>query len=155
VKRIGSIIINWALVILWMILIFSFSTQPFSSEKSTPFLAAVLADLLPHGLARHMETIVYLIRKLSHWSEYFILGILLMRAVKAQIPRQPSLRRMLWSILLATFYAVTDEYHQTLVPGRSANLLDVVIDSFGALCGTLWCHLRNRSDNSSLKSRET
>jgi VanZ family protein len=155
VKRIGSIVVNWALVILWMILIFSFSTEPFSSEKSTPFLAALLADLLPHGLARHMETIVYLIRKLSHWSEYFILGILLMRALKAQIPRQPALRRMLWSILLATLYAVTDEYHQTLVPGRSANLLDVVIDSFGALCGTLWCHLRNRSDNSSLKPRGT
>lgn len=154
-KRIGSIVVNWALVILWMILIFSFSTEPFSSEKSTPFLAALLADLLPHGLARHMETIVYLIRKLSHWSEYFILGILLMRALKAQIPRQPALRRMLWSILLATLYAVTDEYHQTLVPGRSANLLDVVIDSFGALCGTLWCHLRNRSDNSSLKPRGT
>jgi VanZ family protein len=151
----GSIVVNWALVILWMILIFSFSTEPFSSEKSTPFLAALLADLLPHGLARHMETIVYLIRKLSHWSEYFILGILLMRALKAQIPRQPALRRMLWSILLATLYAVTDEYHQTLVPGRSANLLDVVIDSFGALCGTLWCHLRNRSDNSSLKPRGT
>jgi VanZ family protein len=155
VKRIGSIVVNWALVILWMILIFSFSTEPFSSEKSTPFLAALLADLLPHGLARHMETIVYLIRKLSHWSEYFILGILLMRALKAQIPRQPALRRMLWSILLATLYAVTDEYHQTLVPGRSANLLDVVIDSFGALCGTLWCHLRNRSDNLSLKPRGT
>jgi VanZ family protein len=155
VKRIGSIVVNWALVILWMILIFSFSTEPFSSEKSTPFLAALLADLLPHGLARHMETIVYLIRKLSHWSEYFILGILLIRALKAQIPRQPALRRMLWSILLATLYAVTDEYHQTLVPGRSANLLDVVIDSFGALCGTLWCHLRNRSDNSSLKPRGT
>jgi len=155
VKRIGSIVINWALVILWMILIFSFSTQPFSSEKSTPFLAAVLADLLPHGLARHMETIVYLIRKLSHCSEYFILGILLMRALKAQIPRQPALRRMLWSILLATLYAVTDEYHQMLVPGRSANLLDVVIDSFGALCGTLWCHLRNRSDKSLSKSPGT
>jgi VanZ family protein len=155
VKRMGSIVVNWGPVILWMILIFTFSTESFSSGKSTPFLAPLLADLLPHGLARHMETIVYLIRKLSHWSEYFILGILLMRALKAQIPRQPALRRMLWSILLATLYAVTDEYHQTLVPGRSANLLDVVIDSFGALCGTLCCHLRNRSDNSSLKPRGT
>jgi VanZ family protein len=146
-KRIGSIVINWGLVILWMILIFTFSTESFSSEESTPFLARLLADLLPHSLARHMDTIVYLIRKLSHWIEYLILGILLMRALKAQSSRQPALRRMVWSILLATLYAVTDEYHQTLVPGRSANPLDVVIDSFGALCGTLWCHLRNRSDN--------
>jgi VanZ family protein len=145
-KRIGSIVINWGPVILWMILIFTFSTESFSSEESTPFLARLLADLLPHSLARHMDTIVYLIRKLSHWIEYLILGILLMRALKAQSSRQPALRRMVWSILLATLYAATDEYHQTLVPGRSANPLDVVIDSFGALCGTLWCHLRNRTD---------
>ena len=145
-KRTGSIVANWGLLILWMILIFSFSTESFSSEKSTPFLARLLADLLPPSLARHMDTIVYLIRKLGHWSEYFILGILLMRALKPHISRRPALRRMVWSILLATLYAATDEYHQMLVPGRSANPFDVVIDSFGALCGTLWCHLRNRSD---------
>jgi VanZ family protein len=142
----GSIVVNWGPVILWMLLIFTFSTESFSSAKSTPFLAPLLADLLPHGLAPHMDTIVYLIRKLSHWSEYFILGILLMRALKPHISRQPALRRMVWSILLATLYAATDEYHQTLVPGRSANPLDVVIDSFGALCGTLLGHLRDRSD---------
>jgi VanZ family protein len=151
VKRIGSIVVNWALVILWMILIFSFSTEPFSSEKSTPFLAALLADLLPHSLARHMDIIVYLIRKLSHWIEYLILGILLMRALKPHISSQPPLRRMIWCIFLATLYAATDEYHQTLVPGRSANPLDVLIDSFGAFCGTLWCHSRNRSDKSSFE----
>jgi VanZ family protein len=155
VKRIGSNVVNWGLVILWMVLIFIFSTEPFSSGNSTPFLAPLLVDLLPHSLARRMETIVYLIRKLSHWIEYLILGILLMRALKGQSSRQPALRPMVWSILLATLYAATDEYHQVLVPGRSANPLDVVIDSFGALCGTLWCHLRNRSGNSSLKSDAT
>jgi VanZ family protein len=153
-KRTDSIVINWGLVILWMIVIFSFSTESFSSEKSTPFLARLLADLLPDALAQRMDTIVYLIRKLSHWSEYFILGILLMRALNPHISKQPALRRMVWSILLATLYAATDEYHQTLVPGRSANSLDIVIDSFGALCGTLWCHLRNRSDKSSSTSPE-
>jgi VanZ family protein len=138
-----------------MIVIFIFSTEWFSSANTTPFLAPLLADLLPAVFAPRIEGILVLIRKLSHWSEYFILAILLMRALKAEISSQSAIRRLIWSIVLATLYAASDEFHQSFMPSRTANPLDVVIDSFGALCGTLWCHLRNRSDNSSLKSPGT
>jgi VanZ family protein len=155
VKRTGSIVVNWGPVILWMIVIFIFSTEWFSSANTTPFLSPLLAEVLPAVFAPLIEGIVALIRKLSHWSEYFILAILLMRALKAEISSQPAIRRLIWSIVLATLYAASDEFHQSFVPSRTANPVDVVVDSFGAFCGTLWCHLRDPERQASLKSRRT
>ena len=37
------------------------------------------------------------------------------------------------AIAIAVLYGVSDEYHQSLVPGRAATVLDVVVDSAGAL----------------------
>ena len=39
--------------------------------------------------------------------------------------------------LIGTAYAVTDEFHQSFVPGRSCELRDVMIDSCGVLTGVL------------------
>ena len=66
------------------------------------------------------------LRKLAHATEYAILAMLLTRAL-AEVP----------AFLLATAYAVTDELHQALVPGRMARPLDVAIDAAGALIGLL------------------
>jgi VanZ family protein len=146
VKRTSSIVVNWGPVILWMIVIFIFSTEWFSSANTTPFLSPLLAEVLPAVFAPLIEGIVALIRKLSHWSEYFILAILLMRALKAEISSQPAIRRLIWSIVLATLYAASDEFHQSFVPSRTANPVDVVVDSFGAFCGTLGAIYETRSD---------
>ena len=39
--------------------------------------------------------------------------------------------------MIAILYAITDEIHQSFVPGRTALLSDVVIDSIGAGAGLL------------------
>ena len=41
--------------------------------------------------------------------------------------------------VFGTFYAITDEIHQTFIPGRSGEIRDVIIDSFGILTGLLIC----------------
>jgi len=41
------------------------------------------------------------------------------------------------AVLLAAAYAVSDEFHQIFVPGRSAALFDVALDSAAALAGVL------------------
>ena len=50
--------------------------------------------------------------------------------------------------LIAALYAAYDEIHQLLVPGRSGQLSDVILDSAGALAGvaafTVLCWLINR-----------
>jgi len=36
---------------------------------------------------------------------------------------------------ISVIFAITDEYHQTLVQGRTGQILDVCIDSLGAILG--------------------
>ncbi|RKW25550.1 MAG: VanZ family protein, partial [Granulicatella sp.] len=46
-----------------------------------------------------------------------------------------------WSLMIAIFitvlYAITDEFHQGLTPGRTPLMQDVVLDSFGGIFGAL------------------
>jgi VanZ like family len=66
-----------------------------------------------------------LLRKLAHAAEFAVLGLLLVRA----------LGRPLLSFWLGTAYAVTDELHQSFVPGRLGSPLDVAIDAAGVAVG--------------------
>jgi VanZ family protein len=66
------------------------------------------------------------LRKLAHVAEYAVLGALLARAL-------PELAAQ-WAGIA---YAVSDELHQSFVPGRFGTLLDVAIDSTGVLVGIL------------------
>lgn len=40
--------------------------------------------------------------------------------------------RAKWSISMALFYAISDEFHQTLIQGRSGQMSDVLLDSISA-----------------------
>jgi VanZ family protein len=51
--------------------------------------------------------------------------------------RAPSARQAALAVILAGLYGATDEYHQMFVPGRGAMVVDVAIDTFGALLGVL------------------
>ena len=88
-------------------------------------------------------TIDRVVRKLAHVTEYLVLGLCLMVNVldlrKTREGKKPRDRRrsaitdcgIAWAV--GTIYAVTDEFHQTLVPGRSGEVLDVCIDAAGVL----------------------
>ena len=104
------------------------------------------------------ETMVFIVRKGAHFAEYTILGGFLVPAVEewmlpdqAQMP-DPAWRNRFISWLAGTLYAVTDEIHQSFVPGRSCELRDMGIDSCGVLTGVLivslamWLKNRRLSD---------
>ena len=46
-------------------------------------------------------------------------------------------RSVTLSLLLATAYAVLDEYHQSFTPDRSPAVMDVGIDATGAIIGVV------------------
>jgi VanZ family protein len=74
-----------------------------------------------------------LLRKLAHTAEYAVLGALLQRATG----------RAGLAFALGVAYAVSDEIHQTFVPGRAGAPLDVAIDAVGVFLGVLlWVRLR-------------
>ena len=78
---------------------------------------------------------MFLTRKAAHIFIYFILGILMFNVVK-DFPLSKK-RVVLLSILLVLLYAVTDEFHQSFVPGRSAELRDVLIDTTAGVVGAM------------------
>jgi len=72
--------------------------------------------------------------KLVHLIYYGVLCLLCQRALSAQT-RFPVLARhsYLLGVLFAVLYGLSDEYHQLSTPGRHGQLIDVLIDCFGAL----------------------
>ena len=73
-------------------------------------------------------------RKLIHFGAYALLCFLWWRALASVT--SPG-RAALAALILSSAYAVTDEYHQSLVDGRSGNVLDWAIDTAGATLAAL------------------
>lgn len=81
--------------------------------------------------------------KLAHLFAYGVLGLLIARAMYINGPR--NWREIAVVTLLATLYGVSDEFHQSFVPGREASAGDLIADAAGALlaAGILyWLHAR-------------
>ena len=74
------------------------------------------------------------LRKCAHAAVYFILGILLM--ILFYNLSYPLKKAFLVSILICFTYSLTDEYHQTLVEGRTGQFSDCLIDTVGAMLGS-------------------
>lgn len=143
-RNVFSVSRSWIPVALWMALIFIFSTDGFAAPHTSSFFAPLLSWLVP-GIAPETIQILHgLLRKLGHWTEYVILANLLGTTFKAQWLEQSRQRRFNATVIVATLYAISDEWHQSLVPSRSASIVDVLIDSIGALCGSIWFAWRQR-----------
>ena len=70
--------------------------------------------------------------KLFHATAYGILGFLLLGAHTASAQGYTSAQVKV-SVLIASLYGISDEFHQYFVPGRSSEVLDWVADTIGAL----------------------
>ncbi len=137
----------WLLVVIWMGVIFYLSTDAFSATHTGSFIIPVLLRLFPHLSWQAIESIHLFIRKLGHIFEYGVLGILLWRASpeRKSSPGSADWWRAGVSLVVATIYGATDEYHQLFVPSRGASVHDVMIDMCGAAIALLMVCLANRN----------
>ncbi len=129
-------------VALWMAVIFLFSAQSGDnsgdfSGNMIRFIARIfnpsfekLTNAEQNAIIDSLQTLV---RKLGHFSEYFILGLLSANAVRT-FPLS-ALWKWLAPLIFCILYAVSDEVHQYFVPDRAMRFLDCCIDSSGAFCG--------------------
>ena len=82
-----------------------------------------------------------IIRKLGHFSEYMALGFFSFCYLTNIFMEKDKMRdfkkTVIFSFLFSVLYASSDEFHQTFVAGRDGNIVDVLIDSSGALVGIL------------------
>ncbi len=73
----------------------------------------------------------YVFKKLSHILVYFVLYLLLKRAVDKTTNSKTSTKQLYVPILICLLYAASDEFHQSLVPGRYATIRDIGYDMIG------------------------
>jgi len=69
----------------------------------------------------------------AHGALYFGLGTLLVRALAGGWSGIVTMTTAATAVGAATLYGISDEIHQWFVPGRQADLLDVIADAVGAL----------------------
>lgn len=128
-------------LILWMIIIFSFSSA--DANKSTGTSDKVITTMIEikdkitdqETPISEKEIIVknssFYVRKIAHITEYLILGFLMFNLLK-----QYSVTNINYAIGLSVLYSCTDEFHQLFINGRSGSFKDVLIDTIGILLGT-------------------
>ena len=124
-----------------MAVIFCFSAEPAETSDRTsgflvdgivPVVSPDYESLPPAAQTAVYDTLQHIVRKMAHFSEFALLGLLIRLTME---PFRPGKPLSLWAWLTGTLYAGTDELHQLLVSARSGEFRDVLLDSFGVLAG--------------------
>jgi VanZ family protein len=102
-------VVFWALTLVWAAVIFRFSSLPGTQVPG-----------------RFSEV--------GHFGEYFVLGVLLYSALRASGRRDIAAAT---AIVIASLYAVSDEFHQHFSYMRTPDVVDWGVDTLGAACGVL------------------
>jgi VanZ family protein len=170
-------IIHWGLVIAWMIIIFCFSSQtgPQSGRLSNRVAAKIVTEsvkvkqiatvkrtntVVNHRLknnttAQSQKTkrqrvvsrrkFATQTRDFAHCVLYFILAALFFFALKQH--GISSRKVFLCTLVFCILYSLTDEWHQSFVPGRGIELNDGLLDLLGSSCGATiaWLYFLIRS----------
>jgi len=127
-------IISWSLFLSWLLVIFFFSSQNGgeSSNLSNGILSSFL-KIIPFSVNQSIFS--FGIRKLAHFTEYAILGILTINLLKNY--KEIKWKEVILAGLFCFLYSCSDEFHQTFVGGRNGSILDVFIDTCGAWFGII------------------
>ena len=140
---------RWSILLLagtflWMGVIFALSARPAKESQEDSYdVAMVIGEIFVPDFEEFSETrqkkfaqkIQLPVRKAAHFIEYLILGALLSETLRHRL--RAHLPSAALALGIGILFALSDEFHQTFVPGRVGHLQDVMIDSSGALTGIL------------------
>jgi VanZ family protein len=121
----------WLPALAWAGLICSLSTDAFSSNHTSVVIVPALRWLFSHASAETIEWMHEIIRKMAHFTEYFIFSIFLLRGLRGKNLGW-TLRWAIWAVVIAAGYAALDEFHQSFVSSRTASPWDALLDTVGA-----------------------
>lgn len=136
------------LIIIWMIIIFMFSNQ--SATQSSKLSDSLIDNTIvkvyeifngkvnKEQRAKIIDKYSYFIRKLAHFTLYFILGILCFTFFKDFTKHY-----VIYSIMVCFLYAVSDEIHQMFSIERGPGVIDVLIDTLGSLASIIILNRKN------------
>ena len=83
-----------------------------------------------------VEKYHFILRKLAHFGIYASLGFFVF-GFFGTYNRYKKAVLLFFSVAFTFFYALSDEFHQMFVSGRSAQFTDVLIDTSGGILGSI------------------
>jgi VanZ family protein len=137
----------WLPAMIWAAVIFSLSTDTFSSEHTGSLLRPILFWLIPTLPEARFEIVHHFARKTAHFTEYFVFCVLLYRGFAGGRRSW----RWTWALAasaIAAGYSALDEIHQAFVASRTASPYDSLLDSVGATVAiiVLWWWFRPKTE---------
>ena len=128
----------WLPLLIWLGVIFVGSTSVMSAEHTSKYIVPFLLWLKPGMSPKSIWTILVVARKCAHVTEYAVLALLLLRALRS-VPVLRTKTLVVFSGVLfgCALFAASDEFHQTFVKSRTPSVRDVLLDVAGALLGLL------------------
>jgi VanZ family protein len=150
-KRAGPFLIYVGPLLAWMAFIFVMSSGIGEGDNTRGLIARIISFFAPGVIgslsAEDLAALNYAVRKAGHVTEYFILMLLAVRAIRFGRMRLER-RSLALALPFCALYAAGDEFHQSFVAGRSASIVDVGIDIIGALLGMaligVWSRFKSR-----------
>jgi VanZ family protein len=133
-------------LLLWMVLISFASTSEFSALNTSQIFRPLIRWIFPNLSEERVAAIHFLTRKVAHFSEYAVLGILAARAFATSANKVVQRRWFQMSLLLIVCYALLDEFHQSFVSARTASIYDSAIDVAGGLTAILLIRWQRRRE---------
>ena len=116
----------WLPAVLYAGMIFYMSSQSHPEEQLPSFVLKDVSD------------------KVLHAVEYAVLGGLCYRTFRWGVNGPVASYALLFAIVTASIYGITDEVHQFFVPLRESSWLDWLADTAGATVGALsWRFIRS------------
>lgn len=98
-----------------------------------PLAVMVLIFLLSHQSGDDLPPLFPHFDKIAHFSIYGLLAATVIGACRPEMRRRRPGAVVLCAVLCCLVYGISDEFHQSFIPGRSPSVADVVADIFGAL----------------------
>jgi VanZ family protein len=128
-------ILRWALLLLWMTVIFMMSQQTGDKSSSQSDFVVNLVSFIGIEFNDYVMGIAtFLVRKSAHFMEYMILFILAYRLMILDMNKRQA---KIVAVVVVFGYACSDEFHQYFINGREAAFRDVMIDTSGGIIGSL------------------
>jgi len=140
IKNKKRLIIYFMFMIATMIFIFYCSSKEATeSQAASDATLEIIINTVGRTLSDSMKLLLEeYIRKIAHFTIYLILGIFSHLTIREWKQSEYSKRLIAeFAFIFSMVYAITDEFHQKFVAGRSCEWNDVGIDSLGALCGII------------------
>lgn len=118
-------------------------------EKVVDIITSINKDITRDSIR---DQVTFFVRKTAHFSIYSLLGIWLMNEANTF---DISIKRKIFICLIfGALYAFSDEFHQSMISGRSREFRDICIDTCGVIFGGTIVLIFGRIINSTKKKRK-